>query len=271
MSFIGRGLGIGFLLIAILAALSVPSMWYNFLLFSSDGLGPPPSLKYQLGETPCKACWVVYQNAKYDIFDVRIQRTTLVFMVVSRNGVTELYPDVLSKALSIRLVMQMAHLLKTVTSNANSVDSLVNFLEPIIRGAIELAWLSRQWKVARELKEIELSFGKIQNLASKLVEVLSISEPQAERLLREHSYEASEKFIVSLLATGLLFSSSKVARLFIFMTTLATVLLAPPSAEWFDMLYENVAIADPTNVMSLISTTFGIHEANRTLSEVAIR
>jgi hypothetical protein len=266
-----KGASIGVFIMVILAGASAISLSSSIWLYTSDELGPAPSLEYHFGEAPCKGCWVIHKGARYDIFDVRIQQTTLVFMTVSRNGVIELNSDILCKTLSTRLVIQMAHFLKTVTSSANNLGNLVNSLEPAIAAATQLAQLGGQWKVARELNEIRLSFGKMEDLASKLVQVLSISEPQADRLLDEHTYEASEKFIISLLSTGLIFSSNRAARLFFFMTTLATAILGVPSAEWFDTFFDRVAEADSTTLMSLISMTFGTSEATRTTKEVATR
>jgi hypothetical protein len=257
--------------VAVVFMLAYTQLSFNYLLYSSNELGPPPSLRYHFGETPCNGCWVILKDARYDIFDVRIQQTTLVFMTISRNGIIELNPDVSSKTLSIRLVIQMAHLLKTIKSDANNIGNLVNLLEPAIRTASELARLGGQWKAAGELNEIRLSFAKIEDLASRLVQVLSITEPQADRLLDEHTYEASEKFIVSLLAAGSVFSSNRAARLFFFMTTIASAILRVPSAEWFDTFFDGVAKSDSMTLMSLISGTFGVCEANRTTKEVATR
>jgi len=259
-------------LFVLLISFSMLTIIYYQLRLSSDELGDFPNIRVdQTRERPAKGCWVSYGGTRYDVWDVRDKLSlNLIFSVVLKQGKIVTNNDQFTKAIAIRLSMQMAHIVEKILSGASDVENLAQTIVPMIEAGIEIAKMSGQAKVARELTEFKLDMKRIGKLAEKIATVLELVGPPAAQLLKEHTDARAEEFLQSLLVSSCSFSSRSV-RLVIFTVTSALTLLGASIAEWLDSLYDMLAEANVLVMLSALSFSYGSAEFNKTLEELSRR
>jgi tetratricopeptide (TPR) repeat protein len=240
----------------------------DVVILTSGVPGAEPKIQLLLNEGFAHTFRMVIAGSDYSLWDLRDSRTGLLkFMVLvsPSDGRLVLDPDLQSRGFSLRLALQVAHVVKSINDSAKGTEDKAHNIERLVTLAINLAEMTGQYNVARDLRELAASLRGSFQTASSLA-TADRSAGCAGRLIVDLTEENAEAFMASLGAAATV--SQRAAYVYCLIRNALLQMGAGPGA-WLEDLYDRLQGSRPT--MFVLAATFGKYEASQATMQLARR
>jgi len=260
-------------LIALIIVAAFAGMQLGWFVFAGKGNpGTPPKIELRQYEKLVHVSRIRIAGDEYCIWDVRDNRTNaLNFMLLVKpgDGTPISDPDLQSRAYSLRLALQTAHVVKSISDGAKIAEDTTTRITNLGALAISVAEISGQRSLARDLRGFVASIGEKTEAALALAASVQGSADYAERLLKDPSEQDADLFMTSLGVSAMLTLSQRAAFVYLLISN-ALQMMAISPGPWLEMLYGQLTQgANPTIV--LVGGTFGAYETSNTSKALAAR
>jgi hypothetical protein len=234
--------------------------------------GATPRISLFAGEKFTYVSRVKISGNSYSIWDVRDNSTNvlrLMILVDPKDGSPIRTEETLSKAFAIRLALQSAHLIISLSAKANQVVQIGTTVLRLGQIASSTAEYLGQFSTLRDIERFTASVSKGTDLAAAVETSLSGSTDSANHLLNDPSDENADLFFANLGASAVLSVSQRAALVYLVLSDALQVLGLSPG-PWLQSVYD--LMTQGTNPsLSVMSMTFGAYESSQTASALESR
>lgn len=268
-----RGAGLGFVLILLILVAAVVGMQLGWLVFMGNGdPGTPPKIQLRQYEEFVHVSRIRIAGDEYGLWDVRDNRTNILYfmlLVKPGDGTRIRDPDLQSRAFSLRLALQTAHVVKSINDGAKTAEDTTARIANLGTLAISVAEISGQRSIARDLRRFGTLIGEKTETALALAASVQGSAEYAEHLIKDPSEQNADLFMTSLGVSAMLTLSQRAALVYLLISNALQAMAISPG-PWLEMLYNQLTQGtNPT--IGLLGGTFGAYETSNTTKALAAR